>query len=474
MRRGISVRCPARPALARAHGGAAAAATTPTYIAARLRFLAALLMIVSACIAALPDVAAALPPVERTVLPNGLILMICEDRSLPSVSVQLIVGAGSRRDPRGKGGLALLTAKSVLFGSKGLSFAAVQEELDFMGAELDSSAGEDYAVFGLRVLKNDLERGIEMLLRQITQPLFPKEEIERERQRVRAAIKAGEEEPMTVADREFRKILYGDCAYGHDIEGTDESVRRIGRRDIADFYRAFYHPNNSILVVVGDVTADEAKTILFPRISSWRPVVLPPEDFTGAYTEGPVERVITRKTTQASVILGQKGVSRENRDYYTLTVMNYILGGGGFGSRLVDVVRVKRGLAYSVDSAFIPRKLGGEFQVSLQTQNASAREAVGLVRGEIERIRIQPVSEEELQKAKRYLVGSFPMRLDSQAKLTVFLSQVEYYGLGLDYPERYPAIIEAITREDIRRVAREYLDPARLLLVVVGDVEPAP
>lgn len=438
------------------------------------RAMAIVCMTVLAGIGLLSAPAAALPPLERTVLPNGLVLLVCEERSVPSVSVQLIVGAGSRRDPVDKGGLALLTARSVLFGTKGMSFTDAQEELDFMGAELDSSAGADYAVFGLRVLKNDLGRGLEMLFRQAKKPIFPKGEIERERQRIRAAIQAAEEDPMTVADREFRGMLYEDFAYAHDVEGTDESMRRIGRKDIRDFYRRFYHPNNSIVVVVGDVSAAEAKSMLLPHVATWQAAPLPPEDFRGSYAEGPDERVLYRATTQASVVLGHRGVSRGDADYYTLTVMNYILGGGGFGSRLVEEVREKRGLAYSVGSGFVPRKLGGEFTVSLQTQNASARDAVGLVREQIERIREQPVAEEELQKAKRYLVGSFPMRLDSQAKLTNFLSQVEYYGIGLDYPDRYPAIVEAITRDDIQRVARTYLDPARLLVVIVGDIGTQP
>ena len=153
--------------------------------------------------------------------------------------------------------------------------------------------------------------------------------------------------------------------------------------------------------------------------------------------------------------------------------MNYILGGGGFGSRLFEEIRVKRGLAYSVVSYFVSGKYPGSFQIRLQTRNASAREAISVLQEEMERIRGQLVSKKELEKAKRYLVGSFPLRLDTQAKLADFLTQIEYHGLGLDYGGRYPSYINAVTREDVLRVAKSYLHPENAILVIVGNLEEA-
>lgn len=419
----------------------------------------------------IPAAVLALPPVERTVLPNGLTLIVCEDHSLPSVTMQFLVEAGSRRDPRDRGGVAYITAKSVLMGTPGRDVTAIQEELDFLGASLESSASEDYAVFGLKILKKDMTRGFELLFSQLTRPSFPQSEIERERQRIIAAIQSEEEEePLAVAEKEFQKTLYLDFAYGHPSEGTEKSVKKIKRSDVQNFYKTFYHPNNALLVIVGDVTFEEIKQLITPSLSKWKRQAIPKEEFRTGFS-GRKTLNIERNTTQASVILGNGGVSRENPDYYALTVMNYILGGGGFGSRMFDEIRVKRGLAYSVDSAFIPAKKEGSFQVFLQTQNSTAHQAVDLVLKEIERIRENPVSEAELQRAKSYLVGSFPMRLDTQSKLSRFLTQVEYFRLGLDYPDRYPSIINAITRDDIQRVARKYLDPKNYVLVIVGNVK---
>ena len=166
-------------------------------------------------------------------------------------------------------------------------------------------------------------------------------------------------------------------------------------------------------------------------------------------------------------------MARSNPDYYALTVMNYILGGGGFGSRLMDEIRVKRGLAYSVGSFFDPKKFQGTFQVVLQTKNASALEAISLAMKQMEQIRKEPVSAEALQLAKNYLIGSFPMRFDTQGKLVNFLSQVEYFGLGLDYPEKYPALIKSVSREDVLRVAQKYLHPEQSLQVIVGNLKEA-
>lgn len=419
---------------------------------------------------AVPAAAPAIPPIERTVLPNGLTLIVCEDHSLPSVTMQFLVEAGSRRDPRDRGGLAYITAKTVLMGTPGREVTEIQEELDFLGASLESSASDDYATFGLKILKKDMSRGFELLFSQLTRPSFPRPEIERERQRIMAAIQSEEEEPLAMAEKAFQRTLYLDFAYGHPSEGTEESVKKIKRGDIQDFYKTFYLPNNSLLVIVGDVTATEIKRLITPSLLKWQRQQLPKEEFRAGFS-GRKTVDIERNTAQASIILGNGGVSRENPDYYALTVMNYILGGGGFGSRMFDEVRVKRGLAYSVDSVFIPAKKEGSFQVFLQTQNSSAYQSVGLVLKEIERIREAPVSDAELQRAKSYLVGSFPMRLDTQSKLARFLTQVEYFRLGLDYPDKYPSIINAITKEDVQRVARKYLEPKNYVLVIVGNVK---
>jgi zinc protease len=429
-------------------------------------FLAAALFLNATC-----GISFALPTVERTVTGNRLRVLLSEDHSLPFVTIQFLVDAGSRRDPAGQEGLARLTAKGLLLGTPHIKAASINEELDFMGASLNASANRDYSVISLRVLKKDLEKALDLFVDILTTPVFPEEEVRKEADSTIAAIRAAEDDPEDVAEKAFAKTLFPKGPYGHPVEGTKESVAKLRREDLARFYSVYYRPNNAILVVAGDMTMKEVKAILLPRFVRWAPAQIPQKAFDGSYTEGPETVKIDRNITQANVIIGQQGVSRGNPDYYALSVMNYILGGGGFASRLTEAIRNKRGLAYAVDSFFDPGRYPGSFQIVLQTKNATAREAIAISKEQLELIRKEPVSDKELEDAKKYLTGSFPMRFDTQGKLVNFLSQIEYYHLGLDYPERYPSIIRKISKERVLRVARKYLHPDKAILVIVGNLK---
>ncbi len=415
----------------------------------------------------------AMPPVQRTALSNGLVLIASEDHSLSFVTVQILINSGSRRDPSGEEGLAYITAKGLLFGTPKRTVNQLNEELDYIGAELGASSGRDYATLTLRVLKKDLDKGLDLFFDVLTQPSFPGEEVQREIEKTLAFIQSAEDQPGEVAEKEFQKNLFPKNPYGHPVEGTKESLPQLKREAILHFYETYYRPNNAILTLTGDMTPDEVKTKLQPRLEKWPAGEVPKESFTAASASGPKTVKIDRAITQSNVIIGQAGVSRENPDFYALNVMNYILGGGGFSSRITQEIRNKRGLAYVADSFFDPGKYPGSFQIVLQTKNASAREAISLSLQQMEAIRKEPVSEKELEGAQKYLIGSFPMRFDTQAKLANFLTQIEYYGLGLDYPQRYPSIIKAITREEVLRVAKTYLHPEEYILVIVGNLKEA-
>jgi zinc protease len=415
----------------------------------------------------------AMPPVQRTVLHNGLVLLVSEEHSLPFVTLQLLIDSGSSKDPSGEEGLSHLTAKALLLGTSKRTVNAINEELDFMGASLSSSSGRDYATLNLRILKKDLDKGLDLFMDVLTQPTFPEEEIKREVEKTLAAIQSEEDQPEEVAEKAFQKTLFLNSPYAHPVEGTKESVPKLTKEWVNRFYRSYYHSNNAILTVVGDTTEDEMKSKLLPFLTKWPTPKTPRIPFITTFEKEQKTVKINRPITQANIILGHYGVSRDNPDYYALTVMNYILGGGGFSSRLVEEIRNKRGLAYSVASFFDPGKYPGSFQIALQTKNSSAREAIALSLQQMERIRKEVVSEKELEEAKKYLIGSFPMRLNTQGKLVNFLTQVEYYGLGLNYPEKYPSLIRSVTREDILRVAKRYLHPEDYILVVVANLKEA-
>ena len=415
----------------------------------------------------------AMPPVQRVTLSNRLVLLASGENSLPFVTLQLLVDSGSRRDPSGEEGLAYLTAKGLLHGTSKRTINQINEELDFLGASLNSSSGRDYAMLSLRVLKKDLEKGFDLFIEVLTQPVFPEEEIKREIEKTLAAIQSEEDLPEQVAEKAFLRALFLNSPYGHPVEGTKESVPKLKRDEVIRFYQSYYHPNNAILTIVGDITDDEIKSKLIPRLEKWSPGEIPKVPLITTFEKEQKTVRIDRPITQANVILGNAGISRENPDFYALMVMNYILGGGGFASRLMEVIRNKRGLAYSVGSFFDPGKYPGSFQIKKKKKNQSAREAILLSLQQMERIQKELVLEKELEAAKKYLIGSFPMRLDTQAKLANFLSQVEYYGLGLDYPEKYPSLIRSVTREDILRVAKKYLHPKKYVLVIVANLKEA-
>jgi len=415
----------------------------------------------------------AMPPVQRIVLPNHLVLLVCEEHSLPFMTIQLLINSGSRQDPSGQEGLANLTARGLLLGSLNRSVNTINEELDFMGASLNASVGKDVAALNLRILKKDLDKGFNLFMEALMRPAFPEEEIRREIEKTLAAIQSGEDEPGVVARKEFQKTLFLNGPYGHPVEGTKESVPRLTREAVLRFYQTYYHPNNSILAVVGDITVEEVRKKITPQLARWPMVEIPKVPFTFAFANERKTVKIDRGITQANIVLGHAGISRDNPDFYPVTVMNYILGGGGFTSRLVGEIRIKRGLAYSVFSYFDAGKCPGSFQIVLQTKNSSAREAVSIILEQMERIRKESVSEKELGGAKNYLIGNFPLRLDTQEKVASFITSVEYHGLGLDYASRYPSLIQSVTKEDVFRVAQKYLFPEKSILVVVANLKEA-
>ena len=415
----------------------------------------------------------AMPPVQRAVLSNRLVLLVSEERSLPFVTFQLLIDSGSWKDPSGEEGLSYLTARGLLLGTSKHTANQINEELDFMGASLNSSSGRDSAALTLRILKKDLDKGMDLFMEVLNQPTFPEEEIRREIEKTLATIQSEEDQPEQVAEKEFQKTLFLNSPYGHPVEGTKESVPKLTREGVIRFYRSCYHPHSAILTVVGDITDDEVKTKLVPRLEKWPTGEIPKLVFMTKFENEQKTVKLDRPITQANIILGNAGVSRENPDYYALTVMNYILGGGGFASRLVKEIRNKRGLAYSVASFFDAGKYPGSFRIALQTKNASAHEAIALSLQQMERIQKELVSEKELEGAKKYLIGSFPMRLDTQGKLAGFLTQVEYYDLGLDYAKKYPVLIRSVTREDVLRVAKKYLHPKKYVLVIVANLKEA-
>ncbi len=409
---------------------------------------------------------------KRIVLKNGMVLLLAEKHEIPMVTVSMAIKAGGVVEPPTKPGLASLTASLLTQGTTKRTANQISREIDFVGGSLSVSGGDDYASASLRVLKKDLRTGLDLLADVLMHPLFDQKEIDRKVKETLASIQRQKEEPDVIAGEAFTKAVFGGHPYGKTNDDVAAYLPKLVRQDMVDFYSRRYGPNDAIIAVVGDVAEKEIVPLLNEYFKGWNPA----EKSTPSHSAPPeigavVVRKLDKKITQANIAMGHLGISRENPDYYAVMIMNYILGGGGFSSRLMDNIRDNRGLAYDVHSSFSAQKEPGSFRVWVQTKNESANQAIEEIFKELKRIRTEPVSEKELADAKAYLTGSFPLRMDTSAKIAGMMTSVEIYNLGLDYPQKYPKLINAVTREDILRVAKKYLDPDKIIIVVLGDQE---
>ena len=405
----------------------------------------------------------------RVVTANGLTLLILDLPSLPIVNINVLIKAGAIFDPDAKAGLSNLVAQLLDEGTKTRSATQIAQEIEFIGGEIASKAGGDFATATVRVLKKDAGLGFALLADILLNPAFADKEVVRVRSQILGELQGEKDEPGVVAGKAFDEIVFKGHPYSRPANGTEETVARITRNDIVEFHETFYRPNRTIMAIVGDIREFEALELVNKHFGRWtRKDGTVPTFSAPAPLQQPVLKLIDKDLTQANVILGHVGIDRRNPDFYAVSVMNYILGGGGFSSRLVNRIRDEQGLAYDVDSGFAANVMPGPFTISLQTRNGAANQAIASALQEITRIRALPVSDQELADAKAYLVGSFPLRLDTTGKLAGLLTVVELHGLGLSYFQDYPKAIQAVTKDDVLRVAQKYLHPDKYALVVVA------
>jgi zinc protease len=420
-----------------------------------------------------PAAAAEIAP-TRFVTPNGLTVLVIEEHSLPIIQIHALVKAGSAQDPLEKAGLANFVASLLDEGTASRTASQIADQIEFVGGALGTRTAEDFTTASARILKKDLELGFELLADILLHPAFAEPELERVRVQLIGQIQSEKDDPGRVAAKAFNQLVFEGHPYRWPVNGSEETIPRITRHDIQSFHAAEYLPNQTILTIVGDLTVDQARTLVSKHFGGWKRGTPPARTIKAPQPiEKPIVRLIEKDLTQATIMLGHVGISRKSPDYYAVTVMNYILGAGGFSSRLMNSIRDNQGLAYSVISMFEPNMMPGAFFVSLQTRNESANQALAVALQELKTMREGSVTDQELADAKAYLIGSFPLRLDTTAKLAEVLSLVELYGLGLDYFTQYPHFIERVTKEDVMRVAKQYLHPDRYALVVVGNLAKA-
>ncbi len=407
--------------------------------------------------------------VERVVSPGGIEAWLVRDTMVPLVAIEFSFRGGAALDPEGKAGLADMTSSLLDEGAGELDSQAFQQRLADLAVELRFSAGTDTIRGSFKTLTRNRDEAVELLRDSLTAPRFDVDAVERIRQQIMVVLARRSTDPDQIAERVWWKAVFPDHPYGRPVEGTPQSIAAITVADMRQLLRERFARDQLIVGVVGDITPGELGPLLdraFGALpATGKPVRLPEATLRAAGQTF----VISQDVPQSVVQFGQPGLKRDHPDYYVGYVMNYVLGGGGFSSRLYDEVREKRGLAYSVYSYVSPMDAAAILAGGVSTENSRVGESLAVIRAEWARMRDGGVTAVELEDAKTYLTGSFPLRFTSTDSIARMLVGMQYNDLGIDYIDRRNGYIEAVTREDVARVAGSLLQPDKLTFVVVGN-----
>jgi zinc protease len=410
----------------------------------------------------------------RTTLPNGLQVVIVPTSRLPLVDFRLLARAGSVNDPAGREGLARLTADLLTQGAGRRDAKQVAGDIEFVGGSLDANAGSEQLVVSCEVLKKDLALGLEMFRDVIVSPRFSAEDFERKKEEALGQIASDKSEPSVIAENAMTRWFWGDSPLGHPPIGWEASVKAITRDDVVRYHAGFVTPERSVLVVVGDVSPQALTASLKTAFAGWkRAGAAPDKDPYGpaAAIRGRTLRVINKpEATQTQIRMMCPSVPRNHPDWYALQVANTICG-GGFTSRLVNSIRVEQGLTYSIGSGFRHNRNSGAFRISTFTRNEQLRKCVDAVLAEVQKLVDEGPTEAELDKARVFLKGQFPLGLQSPDDLAAEIASAEFFGLPQDFIASYPDRIGAVTMEDAKRVLKAYFCTNDLKILVVTNGE---
>lgn len=405
--------------------------------------------------------------IEHWTAPSGARVFFVETHALPMVDIQIDFAAGTAYDPAGQAGLASLTHGLLDMGAAGLDENQIASRLADLGAVLGGSIDMDRASVNLRTLSERGKRGpaVDILKAVLGTPQFPATVLAREKARTIAALKDALTRPDAMASKAFWAAMYPAHPYGQ--YARPESVAGLQRADVQAFYTAHYRASAATLTLVGDLKRAEAEA-LAQQLTAGLPAGDAPAPFAAPLLPKTGEQRIAHPAAQAHVLIGLPAIRRGEADYFALLVGNYTLGGGGFVSRLMQEVREKRGYAYNVYSYFLPLGQTGPFQIGLQTKKSQANAALKVTRDVLARFLAEGPSEAELVAAKQNLVGGFPLRLDSNRKILDNVAAIGFYGLPLDYLDRYTENVQRVTASEIRAAFARRVSPEHLVTVVVG------
>lgn len=417
-----------------------------------------------------PPPKVSLPPIVTRQLPNGLKLMIVEQHELPLADFVLVVGSGGTLDPASKGGVANLTSSMLTEGTTSRSSLEISDQIAYLGVNLSTNSNWDAATVSLHTPVSQLDSALALFADVTLHPSFPSTDFERVKKNRLTSLIQLKDRPTAIADQAYASILYGSShPYGHNLIGTEASVTGMTTADLQSFYKTNFLPNNSTLIVVGDVTPDQIEKKIKALFGGWE------RGSSTRYTFGAAPKGATTTVylidkpgaAQSSFRIGSVGVPRSTKDYFALSVMNTILG-GSFTSRLMQNLRETHGYTYGARSRFDMRQSAGPFTASAEVVAAKTDSGLVEFMKELGAIR-ETVPASELRKAKRLLQLSMPGDFETTQQIAGQLVPVALYGLPLNYYNSYVASIEGVTQADVQRVARQYIDPANLAIVIVGD-----
>lgn len=414
-----------------------------------------------------------MPDYKKVTLDNGLDVYVIEQHETPVVYVQLVIPGGTCFDTDETAGLTNLTSGLLRKGTTTRTADEIAQAIDFVGGSLGAGAGKDAITANTMVLSKHLDTGLELLADIIMHPVFAEEEVERLKEQTVAGIMQAKSDPGTIRNQQFDKIIYGDHPYGLPAAGTQESIFMLTADDVKEFYNKYFIPNNAFMMIIGDVQADAVIGKIKTYFGGWKMGTAPEFNFPQpAPLEGRKVILIDKPdATQSYIALGHHGISRLDSDAFHLRVLNYILGGGGFQSRLTKNVRGESGLTYGISSSFDFNKYPGEFVVATFTKNESTSEAIDKILDEMETIRKEPVSMDELTECQSFYSGYIPLQFETPAQIASYVQTILLYELPMDYYTTYLKEVNTATQDDILKLAQKYLSTENLLIVVVGKAE---
>jgi zinc protease len=417
----------------------------------------------------LPSRAVAFPDFELKTLPNGLQVLAVSQREQPSVSFRLLVRAGAAHDATGKPGVAALMAALLDQGTATRSAEQIANTIESAGGLLAVGAGNEVTFVSGAVIKDRVGLALDLAADVAMRPAFAEAEIRRQKEAAASGLQVSAEDPEFIANSLIDRLVFGFHPYGRPGPTTPAAIAQISRDDVVNFHRTWFAPNNALLAIVGDLSAAEAFAAVEKAFGGWERREVPRVTFDEP--PPPTRRVVVVDrpgSVQTEIRVGQLGVPRTHAEYVAIDLAMRILGGEG-ANRLFGVLRGDRGLTYGASASFRAFREGGSFIAETDTRSDATGEALGLMIQEFQRLQRDLVDPRELRGAQDYMAGNFPLTIETPSAIAMQVLNLLFFGLPLDQLESYRDAVERVTPADVQRVARQFLHPERLSIVLVGD-----